>query len=43
MQKMLDIPATMPTGTDEADSKWHSRHIHHEEKKTVITIEYRVN
>src|SRR6185295_13139261 len=27
MQEMVDIPAAMPAGTDEADSKRHSCHI----------------
>jgi hypothetical protein len=43
MQEMLDIPAAMPAGTDETDSKWHSRRTVREGKKTVAAIERGVN
>jgi hypothetical protein len=43
MQEMMDIPAAMPAGTDETDSKRHSRHPHREGEKTVAAIEPWVN
>jgi hypothetical protein len=40
---MVDIPAAMPAGTDETDSKRHSHHTHREGEKTVSPIERGVN
>ena len=43
MQEMVDIPAAMPAGTDETDSKRHSCRTVREGEKTVVAIEHRVN
>jgi hypothetical protein len=43
MQEMVDIPAAMPAGTDETNSKRHGCHIYLKEERTVFAIERWVN